>query len=110
MDKIKEIQHRAISEVSACQDLQRLDELRVEYLGKKGAITEQLKALGALDPEQRKALGAAVNQARDALTAAIAERKQKLEEAALEASLLRQKVGVCGCSPRASPRPTTTPG
>ena len=94
MDKIKEIQQRAISEVSACQDLQRLDELRVEYLGKKGAITEQLKALGALDPEQRKALGAAVNQARDALTAAIAERKQMLEEAALEASLLRQRVDV----------------
>ena len=94
MDKIKEIQHRAALEVAACEDLQRLDELRVEYLGKKGAITAQLKALGTLDPEQRKALGAAVNQARDALTTAIGERKQMLENAALEASLLRQKVDV----------------
>jgi phenylalanyl-tRNA synthetase alpha chain len=94
LDKIKEIQHRATTEVASCQDLQRLDELRVGYLGKKGEITTQLKALAALDPEQRKALGAAVNQARDVLTKAIAERKQVLESAALEASLQSQKVDV----------------
>ena len=94
MDKIKEIQHRATTEVASCQDLQRLDELRVGYLGKKGEITTQLKALAALDPQQRKAFGAAVNQARDVLTRAIAERKQVLESAALEASLLSQKVDV----------------
>ncbi len=94
MDKIKEIQHRATTEVASCQDLQRLDELRVGYLGKKGEITTQLKALAALDAEQRKALGAAVNQARDVLTRAIAERKQVLESAALEATLLSQKVDV----------------
>jgi phenylalanyl-tRNA synthetase alpha chain len=94
LDKIKEIQHRATTEVASCQDLQRLDELRVGYLGKKGEITTQLKALAALDTEQRKALGAAVNQARDVLTKAIAERKQVLESAALEASLQSQKVDV----------------
>ena len=94
MDKIKEIQHRATTEVASCQDLQRLDELRVGYLGKKGEITAQLKALAALDPEQRKALGAAVNHARDVLVRALAERKQVLESAALEVSLLSQKVDV----------------
>ncbi len=94
MDKIKEIQLRATAEVASCQDLQRLDELRVGYLGKKGEITTQLKALAALDPQQRKAFGAAVNRARDVLTHAIAERKQALESAALEASLLSQKVDV----------------
>jgi len=94
LDKIKEIQHRATTEVASCQDLQRLDELRVGYLGKKGEITAQLKALAALDPEQRKALGAAVNHARDVLVRALAERKQVLESAALEVSLLSQKVDV----------------
>ena len=94
MDKIEEIQHRAISEVAACENLQRLDELRVEYLGKKGEITAQLKTLVTLDPAQRKTFGPAVNRARDVLTAAIAERRQVLESAELEASLLRQKVDV----------------
>ncbi len=94
MDKIEEIQHRAMTEVAACRDLPRLDELRVEYLGKKGEITAQLKALGKLEPEQRKAFGAAVNRVRDAVTTAIAERRQLLETAALEAGLQRQKVDV----------------
>jgi len=94
VDKIKEIQQRATSEVAACSDLRRLDDLRVEYLGKKGQITAQLKSLAALPPDERKAHGAAVNQARDAVTAAIADRKQALESEALEARLLSQKVDV----------------
>ena len=94
VDTIKEIQHRARADIEACQDLQRLDELRVGYLGKKGEITAQLKALANLDPEQRKAFGAAVNVARDDLALAIADRKTVLQAAALEALLLSQKVDV----------------
>ena len=94
MERIKEIHQRAISEIAACGDLRRLDELRVEFLGKKGLITAQLKSLATLAPEQRKAHGAAVNQARDELTAAIAERRKTLENAAMEAVLQRQKVDV----------------
>jgi phenylalanyl-tRNA synthetase alpha chain len=94
VDEISEIQQRAMAEIAACENLQRLDELRVGYLGKKGEITAQLKTLAALEPEQRRVLGAAVNLARDALAEAVAQRRQQLENAALEASLLRQKVDV----------------
>ena len=94
MDKIKEIQQRAESEIAACQDLQQLDDLRVGFLGKKGEITAQLKALGSLEPEQRKAFGAAVNKARDALNSALSGRKQTLENKALEEKLQSQKVDV----------------
>jgi len=94
LDKIKEIQQRAESEIAACQDLQQLDDLRVGFLGKKGEITAQLKALGSLEPEQRKAYGAAVNKARDALNSALSGRKQTLENKALEEKLQSQKVDV----------------
>ena len=94
MDKIKEIQQRAETEIAACQDLQQLDDLRVGFLGKKGEITAQLKALGSLEPEQRKAYGAAVNKARDALNSALSGRKQTLENKALEEKLQSQKVDV----------------
>jgi len=94
VDKIKEIQQRATSEVAACSDLRSLDELRVTYLGRKGLITAQLKGLAKLAPEQRKAFGAAVNQVRDELTEAIAERRQSLEKAELEARLQSQRVDV----------------
>ncbi|HLF31897.1 MAG TPA: phenylalanine--tRNA ligase subunit alpha [Xanthomonadales bacterium] len=94
MDKIKELQQRATSALAACKDLQQLDGLRVQFLGKKGEITTQLKSLGSLDPEQRKAFGAAVNQLRDTLTEAIAERKGVLESTELQGRLASQKVDV----------------
>jgi phenylalanyl-tRNA synthetase alpha chain len=80
--------------VAECQDLRRLDTLRVRFLGKKGEITVLLKSLGALEPDERKAFGQAVNQARDALNEALAGRKAALEAAALEAQLQAQRVDV----------------
>ena len=94
MDKISDIEQRAVAEVAECQDLRRLDTLRVRFLGKKGEITVLLKSLGALEPDERKAFGQAVNQARDALNEALAGRKAALEAAALEAQLQAQRVDV----------------
>jgi phenylalanyl-tRNA synthetase alpha chain len=94
VDKISDIEQRAVAEVAECQDLRRLDTLRVRYLGKKGEITALLKSLGALEPDERKAFGQAVNQARDALNEALAGRKAALEAAALEAQLQAQRVDV----------------
>ncbi len=94
MDKISEILQRATAEVTQCKELRQLDELRVKYLGKKGEVTAQLKTLGALEPEQRKSYGQAVNQVRDELNQALSERKQALEQAALQARLLNEKVDV----------------
>ena len=94
MDKISDIEQRAVAEVAECQDLRRLDTLRVRFLGKKGEITVLLKSLGALEPDERKAFGQAVNQARDALNEALVGRKAALEAAALEAQLQAQRVDV----------------
>jgi phenylalanyl-tRNA synthetase alpha chain len=94
VDKISDIEQRAVAEVAECQDLRRLDTLRVRFLGKKGEITVLLKSLGALEPDERKAFGQAVNQARDALNEALAGRKAALEAAALEAQLQARRVDV----------------
>lgn len=94
MDNIQAIETRAVAEITACTDLKALDELRVGYLGKKGEITAQLKALGSMDPEQRKQFGQQVNQIRDALNERLVERKSALESAALEQRLQDQAVDV----------------
>ena len=47
--------------IGAAGSLAELEQLKVELLGKKGAITAQLKALSALDPAERKAAGARIN-------------------------------------------------
>ena len=84
MSEVTELQTRALAEISASADLRELDDLRVRYLGKKGEVTAQLKALGSMEPEQRKAHGQAVNALRDELNRAIGERREALEAAALE--------------------------
>jgi len=94
VDNIKEIEARALADITACIDLKALDELRVRYLGKKGEITAQLKALGSMDPEQRKQFGQEVNQVRDALNDGLLQRKSALEAAALEQRLQDQAVDV----------------
>jgi len=83
-----------MAEIAASADLRALDDLRVRYLGKKGEVTAQLKALGSMEPEQRKAHGQAVNALRDELNRAISERRDVLEEQALEQKLLSEKVDV----------------
>ena len=50
-----------------------LQELRVKYLGKKGALTALLKSLGGLEPEERPRAGEALNALRDEL-------EQKIEQ------------------------------
>ena len=71
-----------------------LDDLRVQYLGKKGEVTALLKSLGGMEPEQRRSFGQAVNATRDALNQAIMARRQTLEAAALEQKLLSEQVDV----------------
>lgn len=94
MDNIQAIETRAATEIAASADLKTLDELRVHYLGKKGEITAQLKALGSLEPEQRKQFGQVVNQVRDRLNTQLLERKGTLEAAALQQRLQQQAVDI----------------
>ena len=74
--------------------LQQLESLRVELLGKSGVITAQLKQLGALPADARKAAGEAINRARDEVSAALAQRKALLEDAALDARLASEHIDV----------------
>jgi phenylalanyl-tRNA synthetase alpha chain len=94
VNEVTDLQSRALAEISASDDLQQLDDLRVRYLGKKGEITAQLKSLGSMESEQRKSFGQAVNAARDALNQAVTARRQALESVALERKLLSEKVDV----------------
>ena len=84
----------AQARIAACGTLAALDEARVHYLGKKGVLTEQLKALGALSPTERASAGQRVNAAKQALSEALDARKQSLEQTALSAKLAQESVDV----------------
>ncbi|HFD92321.1 MAG TPA: phenylalanine--tRNA ligase subunit alpha [Gammaproteobacteria bacterium] len=85
---------QAMEQIAAAADLAALDRLRVQYLGKKGVLTDALKQLKDLSPEERPKAGQAVNQAKQQVHQAIEARRQALEAAALEARLVQERIDV----------------
>ncbi|MGE0754657.1 MAG: phenylalanine--tRNA ligase subunit alpha [Alphaproteobacteria bacterium] len=71
-----------------------LEQQRVSLLGKKGRITETLKALGQLDPEERKALGAELNRLKQEITLALESKKAQLADIELTTRLASEKTDV----------------
>lgn len=86
------VQAKACAE--AAESLAALDEIRVQYLGKKGEITALLKGLGKLSPQERPAAGAKINEVKEAVNAVITARKQALEQAAIAAKLEQESIDV----------------
>ena len=85
---------QALDEVAACGDLSALEDARVRWLGKKGTLTEQLKALGALDAAERPVAGARINEAKERVQAALEARREELRRADIEARLSAGRIDV----------------
>lgn len=94
MSSIARLLEEAEAAAKNAGDLGELDAVRVKYLGKKGALTAQLKELGRLPPEQRPAAGKDINVAKQRLTEQIETRRAALEEARLEAELKAEAIDV----------------
>jgi phenylalanyl-tRNA synthetase alpha chain len=84
----------ALAQVAAAAGLAELEDVRVQLLGKKGTLTEQLKALGSLPADQRPAAGARINEAKEKLQAAIEARREALGRAAIELELTAGRIDV----------------
>jgi phenylalanyl-tRNA synthetase alpha chain len=85
---------QALQEVAASTQLAALDEVRVRWLGKKGALTEQLKSLGALPASERPAAGQKINEAKERVQNALEARKTSLENAEVERKLAAGRIDV----------------
>jgi phenylalanyl-tRNA synthetase alpha chain len=94
MDTLGQRTDEALGAIAAAATLDALEAQRVALLGKSGAITAELKALGKLSPDERKTRGAEVNAAKEKISAAIAARKQTLEGAALEQRLASESIDI----------------
>ena len=94
MQSLLELMGTAHEQISSASNLASLDQIRVQYLGKTGLITEQLKQLGQLPPEERKAVGQEINLAKQALASAIDLRRDSLQADALNMRLAAESVDV----------------
>lgn len=85
---------RAQALVSATESLSALEQIRVEYLGKKGSLTALLKDLGKLSPEERPAAGARINEAKQEVQGIIDARRKVLEAQQVAEQLERETIDV----------------
>jgi phenylalanyl-tRNA synthetase alpha chain len=94
MENLKQILADALSAVAASESESALDDVRVHYLGKKGALTTLLKQLGSVSAEDRPKFGQLVNEAKGQVQEKITERKTVLAKAALNAKLATETIDV----------------
>ena len=83
-----------LAEINSVENLDALESLRVEYLGKKGRLTQALKQLSSLPAASRAEQGAVLNQGKKALIAAINEKKQALTLAEQASALAKQRLDI----------------
>ncbi|WP_415892113.1 phenylalanine--tRNA ligase subunit alpha [Neptuniibacter sp. PT8_73] len=94
MENIQSLLAAGTEAVATATTTQQLDDVRVQYLGKKGELTALLKGLGKLSAEERPQAGAKINEAKQALQEVINKRKAALEAAALESKLAAETIDV----------------
>jgi phenylalanyl-tRNA synthetase alpha chain len=88
------LEQEILKGVSDAGDEAALEAIRISALGRKGAISEQMRSLGSLSPEERKETGAKLNLLKDKISDAINARKAALKETAIEARLRSEKVDI----------------
>jgi phenylalanyl-tRNA synthetase alpha chain len=94
MENLEQLVQSAIDAVSAADEISVLDQVRVDYLGKKGEITQLLKSLGKIDAKERPAAGAKINEAKQGVLEKLLAKKELLETAALNQKLQSEALDV----------------
>jgi len=88
------LEQEIMAALDAARDEAALEALRVAELGKKGRISEAMKALGSMEPDARREAGQVLNLLKDKVSDAITARKDALADAALDARLATEKMDV----------------
>jgi len=91
---LEEILSQGMQALAESTDLTQLDQVRVSYLGKKGAFTLQMKELGKLDPDQRRSVGQVINKAKGEFQQKLEKTKTAMQQAALDERLASESVDV----------------
>jgi len=94
MQALDDLKAEATAAIESAEDSAALEKLRVEWLGKKGRVTELLKSLGQLDADERPKVGAEINAVKQLLNEQISERKETLQQAAIATQLAAESLDV----------------
>lgn len=93
-EKIEKIKKQAEEELNKAQNIQKLNELKVKYLGKKGELTLILREMGSLNNEERPIIGSLVNQVRDDVTIEIEKKEKNLKLKEINEKLEKENIDI----------------
>lgn len=93
-DKVNAIKKEYEEKISGITSIKTLNDVRVEYLGKQGKITELSKMMKDVPNDQKKEFGMLVNEVRSFVTESLDEIKEKLEKEALNKKLESEKIDI----------------
>ena len=93
-DKLKKIMDNALAQIEESEQLDKLNDIKVSFLGKKGELTSLLKSMKDIAPEDRPKAGQMVNEARTKINEKLEAKKKEFEQALLEEKLEREKIDV----------------
>ncbi len=93
-ERLADLRTRALATVAAAASTDALEQARVEYLGRRGALNEVLRGIGDLPADQRPAAGQAANAVKEAIEAALDGRGVELKAAELCAALVAERLDV----------------
>ena len=99
---LEKIKNEALDAINNCDDDKVLEELRIEYLSKKGKIQALMQEMKNLSAEEKPKFGQLVNDLKSAVTSTLEEKKEKLASALMDAKLKAEKVDITldGYTPR----------
>ena len=93
-EKIETLQKEALNKIDNVKDLKELNDIKVEYLGKKGPINELTTHMKELSPDEKRDFGMLLNGLKQSVTDAIDSKRTKFEEAELNEKLAKEKIDV----------------
>lgn len=93
-ERLEQIRAKALEQINTCDSTEKLNEIRVGILGKKGELTSVLKALKDVSPQERPKVGQWVNETRSEIETLLDETKAKMEKAVREARMRAEVIDV----------------
>ncbi len=91
MDNLNQILESAQSSIESTQTLSELQQIRVEFLGKKSLLNQEMRKLASLEPNDRKKLGETVNQLKEQISNLLQAKQTILEEFELNKQFAEEK-------------------
>ena len=86
-DRLADLSKQALKDIRNSSTLEELESVRVQYLGKKGSVSTQMKKLSALDPDDRPRIGKEVNKLKKLVEKEISNKKSLLNDKKIKSNI-----------------------